>query len=183
MHVLGPPEVLERLREERVRVPVVERHVGRRPQDDEHARRVDAEPLEQRPVGLEVGEVVLLLQPRVLHELRRPDAVRLAGARPGSRPARRPSSPRGSRAGAGASRTRSRTSSSSGSRAAAPRSSARASRARARRRSRGRAPTSAARRAAASSAAAFCTRDRPACRPITASASRPCSSSSSSVCA
>ena len=76
MHVLGPAEMLERLREERVRVPVVERHVGRRPQDDEHARRVDAEPLEQRAVGLEVREVVLLLQARVLDELRRAHAVR-----------------------------------------------------------------------------------------------------------
>ena len=81
-----PAEVLERLREERVRVPVVERHVGRRPQDDEHARRVDAEPLEQRPVGLEVREVVLLLQARVLDELRRARRRTAAAAPAGSRP-------------------------------------------------------------------------------------------------
>jgi len=75
VHVLCPAEVLEGLREERVRVPVVERHVGRRAQDDEHARRVDAEAAEQRAVGLEVGEVVLLLQARVLLQLRRLGAV------------------------------------------------------------------------------------------------------------
>ncbi len=58
-------------------MPVVERHVGRRPQHDEHACRVDGELLEQRAVGLEVGEVVLLLQPRVLQQLRRNGAVLL----------------------------------------------------------------------------------------------------------
>ena len=77
VHVLEPSEVVERHREERVRVPVVERHVGRRPQHDEHARRVDGELLEQRAVGLEVGEVVLLLQPRILEQLRRHGAVLL----------------------------------------------------------------------------------------------------------
>ena len=52
---------------------VVERHVGRRAHDGEHLRRVD--PVEHAPVRLEVGEVVLLLEPRVLDELRRPRAV------------------------------------------------------------------------------------------------------------
>ena len=74
--VLEPTEMVERHREERVRVAVVERDVRRRAEHDEHAARVDAEAVEQRAVGHEVREVVLLLQPRVLDELRRPRAVR-----------------------------------------------------------------------------------------------------------
>ena len=77
VHVLRAAEMLERLREERVRVAVVERDVGRRAQHDEHARRVDAELARAASGRAEVGEVVLLLQARVLDELRRLDAVRL----------------------------------------------------------------------------------------------------------
>ena len=75
MHRLEPPEVLERQREERIRVPVVERDVGRRAQDDERSLRVDLPLLERPRVGLEVGEVVLLLEARVLEEFRRRGAV------------------------------------------------------------------------------------------------------------
>ena len=52
---------------------VVERHVGRRAHDDEHLPRID--PVEHAPVRLEVGERVLLLEPRVLDQLRRPRTV------------------------------------------------------------------------------------------------------------
>ena len=143
MHVLEPAEVVERLREERVRVPVVERDVGRRPQHDER-RAPDRRPkrLEHERVGLEVGEVVLLLQcPGTGASFGGTDAVAARAARAGSSRARPPSSPRGSRAGAAASPTRSRTSSSSGCRGGAPSASARASRARARGRSRGPSPS------------------------------------------
>ena len=75
MHGLVAAEPLEHLGEERVFVPVVERDVGRGPHDDEHAGRVD--PVEHLPVGLEVGEVVLLLESWVPDELRRrrPEAL------------------------------------------------------------------------------------------------------------
>jgi hypothetical protein len=67
--------MLERHREERIRLPVVERDVRRRAEDDEDLGGVDVEALEQRAVRFEVGEVVLLLQSRILDELRRPRAV------------------------------------------------------------------------------------------------------------
>ena len=69
VHLLVAAEALERAREHRVAVAVVERDVGRRPQDDEDPRLVDAEVAERGGVGLEVGEVVLLLQSRVAAEL------------------------------------------------------------------------------------------------------------------
>ena len=69
MHGLVAAEPLEHAREERVSMPVVERDVRRRSHDREHLRRVDA--VEHRGIGLEVGEVVLLLDPRVADELRR----------------------------------------------------------------------------------------------------------------
>ena len=179
MHVVARAEEVERLREERVRVPVVERDVrrraerrrararGRAPSCVEHAsgrarsRRGSTPPSAPGTAG--ASAVV--------------DAVARRAARAGSRPGRRPSSRRGSRAGAGATRTRSRTSSSSGCRAAARSSSARASRARARRRSRGPSPSAAARAGATHIARALPVRERPPCCPIT-SASSPCSSSS-----
>src|SRR5262249_61791689 len=67
-------EEVERLWEERVRVPVVERHVRRRTQDDKDTAGVDAEPVEHSWVGLEVREVVLLLEARVALQLWRPHA-------------------------------------------------------------------------------------------------------------
>ena len=51
MYVVEAAEELERLREERVGVAVVQRDVGRRPQHDEHARGIDAELLEHRRSG------------------------------------------------------------------------------------------------------------------------------------
>ena len=62
-------ELGEDLGEERVRLAVVQRDVGRGPDDDHHPLRVDAQPLEHTGVGLEVGQVVLLLQARVLEQL------------------------------------------------------------------------------------------------------------------
>ena len=41
MHRVEAAEVVERLWEERVRVPMVERDVGGRAQDDQHALAVD----------------------------------------------------------------------------------------------------------------------------------------------
>ena len=75
MHRLLPAEVLEHLGEERIRAAVVERDVGRRADDDERSRGIELEALEHGAVRLEVGQVVLLLQPRVLQELRRLRAV------------------------------------------------------------------------------------------------------------
>jgi hypothetical protein len=68
-------EPVEHLEEQRVAVPMVERDLGRRADDDEPPHGVDAEPARHRGVGLEVGEVVLLLEPRVRPELRRAHAV------------------------------------------------------------------------------------------------------------
>ena len=48
--------------EEDVAVPVVERHVGRRADDDEHPLAVDSERVQHGLVRLEAGEVVLLLE-------------------------------------------------------------------------------------------------------------------------
>ncbi len=53
---------------------MVERDVWGSPDDDEDAIPVDEQLGEHARVGLEVVEVVLLLQPRVLEELRRADA-------------------------------------------------------------------------------------------------------------
>ena len=73
VHGSSRPSRSSTSREERVPVPVVERDLGRRAHDDEHARRVDARRRAPR-VRLEVGEVVLLLDARVADELRRPRA-------------------------------------------------------------------------------------------------------------
>ena len=54
---------------------MVERHVGRRPQHADDPPGVDAELLEDGRVGLEVVEVVLLLEPRVAEHLLRLGAV------------------------------------------------------------------------------------------------------------
>jgi hypothetical protein len=67
-HVRAEP--LEHAREERISVPVVERDLRGRPHDYEHARPV--EPCDRLRCGLEVGEVVLLLQSLVAAQLRRP---------------------------------------------------------------------------------------------------------------
>ena len=54
---------------------MVERHVGRRADDDEDAAPVDAESLDRARVGLEVGQVVLLLETGVAAKLGRLDPV------------------------------------------------------------------------------------------------------------
>ena len=69
MHVLVAAEPVEHLPEERVAVAVVERHLRRRSHDGKHARGIDA--VEDGRIGLEAGQVVLLLDPRVLTQLGR----------------------------------------------------------------------------------------------------------------
>ena len=65
------PEPLEHVVEERIAVPVVQRHVGRRPHDDEHALAIDPEIVEHGRVRSEPVEVVLLLQPGIATHFRR----------------------------------------------------------------------------------------------------------------
>src|SRR4029077_18575827 len=65
------------LREQRIRAAVIQRDVGWRAEDDHDAVGVHAQLLESVRVGLEVGQVVLLLDPRVLEELVGPDAESL----------------------------------------------------------------------------------------------------------
>jgi hypothetical protein len=67
--------MLEHLREERVGAAVVEGDVGRRPDDDERLLRIEREPLDHGPIRFEVGEVVLLLEPLVLPQLRGSDPI------------------------------------------------------------------------------------------------------------
>ena len=70
-------EPLEHLVEERITVPVVERHLGWRPHDDEHALPLDPEIVQHAWVRNESVEVVLLLQPGIATHLRRtsPEAI------------------------------------------------------------------------------------------------------------
>ena len=96
MHAALPSQVGKQAREERVRAAVVERDVRRRADDDECPLPVDEQLVEDGRVGLEVVQVVLLLEPRVLEELRRADAE-ARHAFPGIASGRRPSSPRGRR--------------------------------------------------------------------------------------
>ena len=49
VHVFAPPELLERLREDRVAAAVIEGEVRRRTEDDEDPGGVDAEPRSGRP--------------------------------------------------------------------------------------------------------------------------------------
>ena len=83
------PSRSQHVREERVPVPVVERDVGRRADDDEHAVAVEPELVEHGGVGLEAREVVLLLQPRVAAHLRGARAEPVEARPAGSRPERR----------------------------------------------------------------------------------------------
>ncbi len=61
--------------EERVAVAVVQGDLRGRAGDHQPPGRVDPEPAGHGRVRLEIGEVVLLLQPRVAAELRRPGSV------------------------------------------------------------------------------------------------------------
>ncbi len=56
------PDAVEHIAEERVPVPVIERDIRRSPNDDEHPLPVEPELVEDAGVGLEVAQVVLLLQ-------------------------------------------------------------------------------------------------------------------------
>ena len=60
---------LEHPREQRVLEAVVERHLGRRAHDGDGPRRIEPQLPEHGRVGLEVRQVVLLLQPRVAAQL------------------------------------------------------------------------------------------------------------------
>jgi hypothetical protein len=73
--VVAVADEVEHLREQPVRLAVVERHVGRRPQDHHDARAVDPEPRRHRRVRGEVCEVVLLLEARIARQLGVVDAV------------------------------------------------------------------------------------------------------------
>jgi len=75
LHVGIAADVRQDLREQRVRLAVIERDVGRRADDHEDAAGIEAETRRQAGVGLEVGQVVLLLQARILEQLVGPDAV------------------------------------------------------------------------------------------------------------
>ena len=92
-HVVAMADPVEHGVEQRVREPVIERDVRGRPQDDADAAAVKAERSRHRGVGLEPGQVVLLLQPRVAHEPRRAHAEAAqpppAGWHPARAPARR----------------------------------------------------------------------------------------------
>ena len=68
------PESLEDVREQRVRLAVVQRHVRRCPHDDDRAVAIDAELVEDARVGREPVEVVLLLETGVAPHFRRPCA-------------------------------------------------------------------------------------------------------------
>ena len=65
------PEPREHVVEERIAVPVVQRHLGRRPHDDEHALPLDPEIVQHGWVRSESVEVVLLLQPGIATHLGR----------------------------------------------------------------------------------------------------------------
>src|SRR5437868_13620674 len=69
--------MVEGLREERIRVAVIERDVRRRWQDDEDAVGVDPPAVQQPRVWLEVGKVVLLLQAGIPQQLRGSDSKAL----------------------------------------------------------------------------------------------------------
>jgi hypothetical protein len=71
VHVLQVAEVLEGHREQRIRMAVVQRDIGRRAQHDEDALGIEVPVGEDSRVGLEVREVVLLLQAGVLLQLGR----------------------------------------------------------------------------------------------------------------
>ena len=58
----GCAQALEHAREEVVVEAVVERHLGRRAHDEDGAGAVEPQLIEDRRVGLEVGQVVLLLE-------------------------------------------------------------------------------------------------------------------------
>ncbi len=77
LHLRMGAEEVEGLWEERIGMTVVERDVGRWAQDDEDSAAVDAEELEHAWVGVEVGEVVLLLEARVTLQLWRSHAESL----------------------------------------------------------------------------------------------------------
>jgi hypothetical protein len=75
VHVLATSERLQQRGEQLVRPAVIERDVRRRPQHGHHALALDAELVQYVRVRLEVGQVVLLLEPRVLAQLPRSCSV------------------------------------------------------------------------------------------------------------
>ena len=65
----GLAQALQDPREQVVLEAVVERDLRRRPHDDDRARRVEAQLAEHARIGLEIGQVVLLLQALVRADL------------------------------------------------------------------------------------------------------------------
>ena len=68
--VSSATQPLEHVGEQRVSVPVVQGHIGRRADDDENPLAIEPEFVEDGAVGLEARELVLLLEPRVAAHLR-----------------------------------------------------------------------------------------------------------------
>ena len=148
-------EPLEHLSEQRIRLPVVQRHVGRRPHDRHDARAIEAELVHDTGLRGKPMEVVLLLQTRVAAHLgrARTEAVETLlrdHLRNDDAPA-----PHDSRSRAGRVRTRSRRRTTKGSPANERSSAARARRARARGRTRAAARSRGARAADRPSHAPF----------------------------
>jgi hypothetical protein len=66
MDVLTPAERRDDSGEELIRLAMVERHVRRRAHDHQHALPVDVQCIQDSHVRIEVGQVVLLLEARLL---------------------------------------------------------------------------------------------------------------------
>ena len=162
-------------------MPVVQRHLGRRPHDDEHALPLDPEIVQHGWVRSESVEVVLLLQPGIATHLRTHELRGGRGAIVGWRRERRRASLCDSRARAVSARTRSRRRTTTGLRANARPSAARARHARARCRTFARARSAAERGADLPSSEPCPTAPAPPCPGPTTSCSIPWSDSSSIV--
>ena len=177
-------EPLEDVAEQRVAVAVVQRHVGRRADDDEHALAVEPERVEHR-VSSGSKPCERSTPPSGPGSAAPCARSRRAGrADPaGSRRGRSRAEPHGSRARAGHVRTRSRTRTTTGCRASARRAGARARRATARRRSRDVSRTLATRGDGPPVARPLPTTPAPPWPGPTTSCAIPCSARSSIVCA
>ena len=141
MHVGIVAEPIDDRGEEVVAARVVEGELGRSSDHRDEPRPVRAERGKRVRVGLEVGEVVLLLESRVATELSRHSRRSAGVARAGSRRAPARAGTTDSRPCAAGTPTRSRTCRPRGCRARARRPAGRSSRVRHPRRSRGRART------------------------------------------
>ena len=69
VHIVAMAQVGQDARKQRVGLAVIKRDVGRRPDHHHHPVRVHLQAIQDCRIGLEVGQVVLLLQAGVLEEL------------------------------------------------------------------------------------------------------------------